>query len=38
MFKNNSNINKQKIIDKLYVETEYLPMDANWQYGEEGRW
>ena len=41
MFNNNLHINKQKIIDinrKLLVDTEYLLMDANWQYGEEGRW
>jgi hypothetical protein len=34
-------INKKKIIGinrKLHVKTEYLPMDTNWQYAEEGRW
>jgi hypothetical protein len=29
---------KNKIDSKLNVKTEYLPMIANWQYGEEGRW
>jgi hypothetical protein len=29
---------EKKIIDKkLNVKTEYLPMVANWQYGEECR-
>jgi hypothetical protein len=30
--------NKNIIDKKLNVKKEYLPMVANWQYGEEGRW